>query len=246
MGAPRFFCEHIPEPDATGALPAEVAHHIRVRRLKAGQTIVLFDGSGRESSAVLHFERSGQPMATVTTTKVVNRELDYEITLVQGVASQDRMDWIVEKAVEIGISNFVPVLSERSVVKLSADRAQKRLTHWQKLVISASEQCGRNRFMRIHTPSDTATAIEHCAGQPVLWCHVQENALAITDSRILQNVTHRKRVCLVVGPEGGFSDTEAHAWQAAGAQPVSLGPRVLRTETAGLVAVASLMAARQV
>ncbi len=184
-------------------------------------------------------------MATITATEAVDRELAWKITLVQGVASQDRMDWIVEKAVELGVSNLVPVLADRSVIKLNADRAQKRLAHWQKLVISASEQCGRNRLMRIHTPCDAAKAIKHCTDQPVLWCHVQENALAIADARILQKVAAQQRVCLVIGPEGGFSDVEARAWQAAGAQAVSLGPRVLRTETAGVVAIASLTAAGQ-
>lgn len=245
MGTPRFFCEQLAAPGATLALPDTVAHHIRVRRLKAGQPIVLFDGSGVQAHAALQFERGGQAIASVASIETVDRELPWALTLIQGVASQDRMDWIVEKAVELGVSTLVPVLTERSVVKLNSQRADKRVQHWQKLVISASEQCGRNRLMQIHMPCDTATAIRLCAGQPMLWCHLHGQSTEISSPSIVEQVALARQACLVVGPEGGFSDGEVRAWQQAGAQSVRLGTRVLRTETAGVVAVAGLTALLQ-
>ena len=242
MSTPRFFCETVLTSDSTCTLPPAVAHHVRVRRLKAGQEIVLFDGSGTESTALLQFESSGQAVAVITSTQAIDRELPWHTTLVQGIASQDRMDWVIEKAVEIGVTNFVPLLADRSVVKLSEDRAQKRLAHWQKLIISASEQCGRNRLMQIQAPCGMDEAISHCGNSPMLWCHANAHTVSIGDKGVVQAVASADHACLVVGPEGGFSDNEARRWQAAGAQAVSLGPRILRTETAGLAAITSLNA----
>ncbi|HEY7803011.1 MAG TPA: 16S rRNA (uracil(1498)-N(3))-methyltransferase, partial [Orrella sp.] len=202
----------------------------------------LFDGSGSESTALLQFEPSGQAFALITSTQSIDRELPWHITLVQGIASQDRMDWVIEKAVEIGVTDFVPLLADRSVVKLSEDRAQKRLAHWQKLIISASEQCGRNRLMEIQVPCGMDEAIRHCNNNPILWCHANADTVSIGDQGVIQTVAAANHACLVVGPEGGFSDNEARHWQAAGAQAISLGARILRTETAGLAAIASLNA----
>lgn len=224
------------------ALPDAVSHHIRVRRLKAGQPIVLFDGTGIESNAILQFETGGQPFATIVTSETVDRELPWRLTLVQGIASQDKMDWIIEKAVELGVSTLLPVMTERSVVKLSHERATKRVQHWQKLVLAASEQCGRNQLMQIHSPCNTTAAIAQCQEQPLLWCHIHGDTRRMHDPEVIQAVLAHQRACLIVGPEGGFSQIEANAWQQAGAQSVSLGPRVLRTETAGLAAAASLTA----
>jgi len=240
MSAPRFFCEQILPTESRLTLPSAVAHHIRVRRLKAGQSIVLFDGSGSESHATLQFDESGQPHALITSTQMVDRELPWSITLVQGIASQDRMDWVIEKAVEIGVSALIPVLTDRSVVKLSPERAKKRLLHWQKIVVSASEQCARNRLMTIHEPCSIGQAMSFCENTPLLWCHVDASTEAIGAPEMVQDVFNAGRACVIVGPEGGFSGNEAAVLQKSGARAVSLGPRILRTETAGLVAVSSL------
>jgi len=242
MSVARFFCEQVTPTESRLTLPSAVAHHIRVRRLKAGQAIVLFNGSGHESHATLQFDESGQPHALITSTQMVDRELPWPITLVQGIASQDRMDWVIEKAVELGVSTVIPVLTDRSVVKLSPDRAKKRLLHWQKIVVSASEQCARNRLMQIHEPCSIGLAMSLCENSPLLWCHVDASAQPIGAPEIVQTVFAAGRTCVVVGPEGGFSDNEAAVLQKSGARAVSLGPRILRTETAGLVAVSSLTA----
>ena len=240
MNVPRFFCEQIVPTESTLTLTSAVAHHIRVRRLKAGQQIVLFDGSGTEFHATLQFDASGKPHVLINSTQTIDRELPWPITLVQGIASQDRMDWVIEKAVELGVAALIPVLADRSVVKLSADRAQKRLLHWQKIVVSASEQCARNRLMQIHEPCNIGQAIALCAGSPLLWCHVDTSTLPIGSPDIVRTVADAGRACVIVGPEGGFSENEAAVLQKAAAHAVSLGPRILRTETAGLVAISSL------
>lgn len=240
MTSPRFFCQEPLSADAVVVLPSAVSHHIRVRRLRAGQEIVVFDGSGVEFNAVLQFEKSGQAIALTGAAQAVDRELPQTLTLVQGIASQERMDWVVEKAVELGASALVPVTASRSVVKLSGERAAKRVAHWENLVIAASEQCGRNRLMKIYLPCPIGEAVKNCARGPMLLCHPSPGVQAINDPDIVQSARSAKGANLIVGPEGGWDETEVRQWLAAGAQAISLGKRVLRTETAGLAALSAL------
>jgi 16S rRNA (uracil1498-N3)-methyltransferase len=240
MNTPRFFCEFTLESGLPVTLPASVSHHIRVRRLRAGQEIVLFDGSGVEFKAILSFETSGNAIGLLKAAETVDRELPFRLTLVQGIASQDRMDWVVEKAVELGAAEFIPVTASRSVVKLSTDRAAKRTTHWQKLAVAASEQCGRNRLMQIHPPCSIEEAIKRCSSQTMLLCHLAPGGLALNHPTVLQAVRANQGASIIVGPEGGWDDFEAGKWLAAGARAISLGARVLRTETAGIAALAGL------
>ena len=240
MSLPRFFCDVPLLVNAKLTLPAQVNHHIRVRRLKVGEQIVLFDGSGIEVTAMLEFEPSGQAIALLGEPKTVDRELPLKLTLVQGIASQDRMDWVVEKAVELGATALIPVTAARSVVKLNTDRASKRTLHWQKLVISASEQCGRNRLMQIHPPCSVTHAIEQLKDAPMLLCHLSKDTVALNDPDLLKQIQMRQAASIVIGPEGGWDAKEARQWLDAGAQAISLGSRILRTETAGLAAMAGL------
>lgn len=241
MSLPRFFCEVPLLANTELSLPAAVSHHIRVRRLKAGQQIVLFDGSGTEVIANLAFEKSGQAIAVLSEIHAIDRELPYQVTLVQGIASQDRMDWVVEKAVELGVTSLVPVTANRSVVKLTGDRAAKRTAQWQKQVISASEQCGRNRLMQIHAPCTIDQAIMHLRSVPMLLCHLSPEAMPLDDDAVLHAIKTRQACSIIVGPEGGWDDDEAQRWIAAGAYPITLGHRTLRTETAGIAAVSGLV-----
>ena len=242
MNTPRFFCP--PPLPKTGeiALPDEVNHHIRVRRLRAGDTVTLFDGSGGQWQATLAFDVSGRARAHVTHHCLVDRELKGQVHLIQGIASQDRMDWVVEKAVELGVTRLIPVASARSVVKLSQERAAKRTAHWQRLAYSAAEQCGRNRLMTVAAPTDLNQAVDMCGSEPMLLCHLSEPIHALDTPEQLEQIAHAGAVTVIVGPEGGWSPEEASQWLRAGAQPVSLGARTLRTETAGLVAIAQLTA----
>ncbi|UOD51119.1 16S rRNA (uracil(1498)-N(3))-methyltransferase [Orrella daihaiensis] len=240
MSLPRFFCEIPLLANTKVALPDQVNHHIRVRRLKAGQEVVLFDGSGVQATALLEFEKSGQAIAVVSDIAKIDRELPYRLTLVQGIASQDRMDWVIEKAVELGVTSLIPVTAHRSTVKLSHDRAAKRTAQWQKQVVAASEQCGRNRLMQIHAPCAVDEAIASVSDRPMLLCHLHSQTLRLDEPSVLEAIRSAKAASIIVGPEGGWEDHEASRWLDAGAYPISLGQRVLRTETAGLVAVAGL------
>jgi len=242
MNSARFFCEPPLADSGVIRLPEAVNHHIRVRRLRAGQTIILFDGSGKEVHAELAFEPNGQAMAEVCAVHSIDRELSGQVRLIQGIASQDRMDWVIEKAVELGITSFVPVTAKRSLVKLDGQRAAKRTDHWRRLVNAASEQCGRNRLMQVCPPTDLTHAVQMGAQAPLLVCHLSPQTKPLEEPALLQRIQQANAVTLAIGPEGGWDPAEIEQWLAAGASAISLGPRVLRTETAGLVATAKLSA----
>ncbi|MDY0308879.1 MAG: 16S rRNA (uracil(1498)-N(3))-methyltransferase [Castellaniella sp.] len=228
MPPPRFFCE---TPLAAGGrieLPAALAHHAqRVLRLADGTPIVLFDGLGGQYPAVLRIE-GRRTLAELGAHAAIDCELRGQLVLIQGLASGDKMDWVVEKAVELGISELWPVAAERSVLRLSGPRLEKRLDHWRAIVRAASEQCGRNRLMVVHPPAPLAHCLDTVHG-PALFCH-PEGPL---DFRMALDNVH-DRLTLMVGPEGGWSPDELALAQRKGLIGTRFGPRVLRTETAGL------------
>ena len=237
MARPRFFCPLPLQPHQALELPPELAHYaLRVLRLKDGAAVILFDGRGGQYEAVLSIQgKSAQ--AQVGAHHAVEAELAGTITLVQGLPSGDKMDWIVEKAVELGAHRLIPVAAQRSVVQLNPQRQAKRLQHWQRIAQSASEQCGRNRIMRIEAP----LALEACLASletagPVLLCHPEAT------QALSQALGAANDITLLVGPEGGWSPEEQQAALRQGAAPVRFGARVLRTETAGLALVAAVSA----
>lgn len=230
---PRFFCPMPLTAGATIELPAEVAHHAdRVLRLKAGETVTLFNGEGGEFPAEL-VSLGKKAHATLGERQSTERESPLEVSLAQSLVSSDKMDWVLQKAVELGVSRIQPVASTRSVVKLSTERAEKRMEHWRQVVISACEQCGRNTLPQLEPLQSLP---RHLA--------TPGNALRLFlspwASERIHDLARPARVELLVGPEGGFTDEEEQAARAAGFRPVSLGPRVLRTETAGLAALSAL------
>ncbi len=236
MPAPRFHCPTPLAPDARIALPDAVAHHaLRVLRLRPGAAITLFDGTGGEYPAVLQSDGTGA-WADTGAFEPVERELRGRIVLLQGMATGDKMDWIVEKAVELGAARLVPIVADRSVLRLSGPRLDKRLAHWRAIARAASEQCGRNRLMDVAIPLKLADALHQLTPTdgPVLFCH-PDGARPLAEA--LRPM--RDRVNLLVGPEGGWSDAEQATATAQGLVPVTLGPRVLRTETAGLALIAA-------
>ncbi len=237
MMIPRFFCPAgLPE---TGVikLPAEVAHHAdKVLRMKAGQSLVLFDGNGREVSATL-VALGRQASAALGAWSAPARESPLEAVLVQALASGDKMDWIIQKAVELGVGAIAPVVSERCVLKLSGERAEKRLRHWQQVVIAACEQSGRNRVPVVEAPLSLSDFLARESGASRL-------ALVPDAScRLAARARPAGRCEILVGPEGGWSDRDLALIAGGRCEPVSLGPRVLRTETAGLAALAVMQAA---
>jgi 16S rRNA (uracil1498-N3)-methyltransferase len=232
---------HVAGPLAPGreiALPEQAGQHlVRVLRLEAGASFVIFDGSGGEYRAEIA-AAGKQVRARVLGHDVVDRESPLDITLLQGIARGERMDLIVQKATELGVARIVPVIAERSVVKVDAKLRERKRDHWQSIVISACEQCGRNRVPAVSAPLSLGDAIQilPASGSRCLLAADAQETLAATAS------ASRGPVALLIGPEGGLADNErqfAHANQFVACR---LGPRIMRTETAGLAALAALQA----
>jgi len=235
---PRFYC---PPPLSTGhlvALPAPVAHHLHVLRMQPGAALALFDGRGGQYTATLAEIGKKHASAHIDAFEDVEVELPYAVTLAQGLPEGSKMDWIIEKAVELGVAAVQPLAAKRSVVKLSGERAEKRHAHWEGVIVAASEQSGRNRLAQLAPPAESRRFLQTPAGQArILFSPRATQSLADW-----ARVTPPQALTVLVGPEGGFDADEEAAALASGAIALSLGPRVLRTETAGLAALAALAA----
>ena len=219
------------------ALPEEAAAHlVRVLRLREGDDCVLFNGDGHDYAARLDAIGKREVRVRVTGVSAVDNESPLRITLLQGIARGEKMDWILQKAVELGVAAFVPVSSERSEVRLDAERADKRVAHWRSVVRSACEQSGRAVVPEVGAPQSLASALETLpAGERFLLDPLAERAIG---TLALQATT----CVLAIGPEGGWSPRDREQLLAAGFTGLRLGPRILRTETAGLAAIAALQA----
>ena len=243
MSLPRFFCD---SPLAAGAhlvLPDALAHHaVRVLRLKDGASIALFNGQGGEYPATLNVEGKSA-WAQLGDFNPREAELAGSITLVQGLPSGDKMDWVIEKAVELGASRVTPIAAQRSVLQLSGPRLDKRVAHWSRIAQSAAEQCGRNRLMPVDTPMTLRDWLARPAVGLRLLCHPDAiETLAEALNAISDQNTSRPSLSLLVGPEGGWSDSELALAAQHDVQSIRFGPRVLRTETAGLALISAVTA----
>ncbi len=219
-------------------LPRDMARHIMVLRLSPGDDITLFNGQGGEYHAKIVSMQRHQTKAEIISFSGHETELPYKITLAQGIPEAGKMDWIIEKAVELGVQKIVPVMTLRSVVRLNAERAGKRLSRWQSIVISASEQCGRNRLPDITPPVSFSDCISSLSASSAMM--FSPRATESLASRIAGQTPHD--VTLLIGPEGGFSPEEEELARQNGVIFLSMGPRILRTETAGLAAVSAINA----
>jgi 16S rRNA (uracil1498-N3)-methyltransferase len=235
---PRFYCPQPLLPGSVVDLPEAVAHHLHVVRQQSGDELVLFNGAGGQVRARLADIGKRRASAEILAIEAVDVELPFRVTLAQGLPEGSKMDWIVEKAVELGAACVVPLAAQRSVVRLSGDRADKRLAHWQAVVVSASEQCGRNRLADVAPVQDVNRWLAAPGGGTRILLSPRADASLAAWVR----ATPTQDVTVLVGPEGGFTDQEEDAARAAGALALSMGPRVLRTETAGLAALAILAA----
>ncbi len=233
---------HVDAPLVAGirvALPDNVAAHLlRVLRLGVGDACVLFNGDGRDYDARIVSAGRRDTAVEVTASRAVDNESPLRIVLLQGIARGEKMDWILQKATELGAVAFLPVSSERSAVRLSGERAARRLEHWRQVVAAACEQSGRARVPEVASPQALQDAV---AGLPdsVLRLLLDPKACAGTASFPVPGAAG---CCLAIGPEGGWSSRDRAVLEAAGFSGLRLGPRVLRTETAGIAGIAALQA----
>ena len=239
---PQFYLPSPWQTQKPTALTSEIAHHLRVRRIQAGETFPVFDGNGQVAKAnLLSFTGKTGEVQLSDIHIDTHRESSYAITLAQGLAGGDKMDWIVEKAIETGAKQIVPLQCERSVLKLTrssdADRAQKRLLHWRGIIQAACEQCDRTVLASIE-PVQTFENYLKIETKAELKLLLSPDANKSLYSVLLE--TTPQDVVLMIGPEGGHSPEEEAQAQTAGYQLVSLGDRVLRTETAGIVAITAV------
>ena len=239
MSAPRFFCVMPLAPGQRAALPDTVFHHaVRVRRLRNGDELVLFGGAGSEALARLVDVGRNRADVEIVAVAAVGRESPLAITLLQGISSGDRMDYTLQKAVELGVVAIVPVIAERAIARLSGDRADKRLAHWRQVVVSACEQCGRNVIPDVAPAIALADALTKCSSATAT-----RYVLSVANGiRLRELPVPPGPIVLMAGPEGGLTDDEEAAAVVAGFGRLTLGPRVLRTETAAIAAMAAMQA----
>jgi len=228
VGAPLVVGQEVTLPESAAA------HLARVLRLQPGDACVLFNGDGHDYAARITILSKREVRARVESVRALDNESPLHITLVQGVARGEKMDWILQKATELGVHAFLPASSERSEVRLDGERAGKRLAHWRSVVIAACEQSGRARIPSVASSQALPLAVSSLTG----------TARFLLDPLAQQAITDVAEpgdgCVLAVGPEGGWSPRDRAVLEGAGFSAVRLGPRVLRTETAGIAAIAAL------
>lgn len=250
---PRFFCPVPLSSDAVIELPPTAARHVQVLRLQPGSPVTLFNGEGGEFAATVTRMGRSDVQVQVGAHTAVERETARAVHLALGTPANERMDWLVEKATELGVASITPLLTERSVLRLSGERAQKKQAHWQAIAVAASEQCGRNRVPPVHPLQTLHDWLKTLALTPT----PPDRPVASESTRLLLSLRADTRplahaagstapLVFLSGPEGGLSAAEEEAALACGFRPVTLGPRVLRAETAPLAALAALQHEAQV
>ena len=240
MPRPRIYTPAALRTGTTHTLPESAAAHVtRVLRLAAGDPITLFDGSGVDYDAVLRIVARSGVTAEIGAGQSVNRESPLAVTLLQGISRGSRMDTVVQKATELGVRGIQPVITERTVVRLDAERSASRLEHWQRIVVSACEQCGRSVVPEVWPPLSLDAALAGLAPGTI--------GLTLDPAgtgQLDELLGTTARVALAIGPEGGFTADEIRTLTDAGFRGLRLGPRILRTETAPLAALSILQYAR--
>ncbi len=255
---PRFHCPTALHAGDELELPAGTSRHVQVRRMQPDDVITLFNGEGGEFKATILRMGRSDVVVRVGEKTDSSRELNLRVNLWSGITANERMDWLVEKATELGAFSLLPITAERSVLKLKGERSDKKLAHWQAIAVAASEQCGRNRVMAVKSPLSLAQALLAAKAEPTDQA-VQANQAfqarwilslaegtknigdALADAQSSAQSSPLE-ITVLSGPEGGLSPAEEAQALAAGFVPVTLGPRVLRAETAP-VAVLSVLGA---
>ncbi len=240
MRIPRI---HVAAPLPPGELlqlPEQAGEHlVRVLRLESGHPLILFNGDGFEVDARLASVTKRAVTAELLARRECSRESPLRLTLAQSIARGEKMDWILQKATELGVARIVPVVTERTEVRLDEDRAGKRLAHWQQVIASACEQCGRTELPEIAAPQKL---MHWCASLGARDTAARFALLPEADVGLRDIGTLDQGALLLIGPEGGLSEHDIAVARNAGFRGLRLGPRILRTETAGLAALAALQA----
>lgn len=215
------------------ALPEEAARHVaQVLRMRVGEKLVLFNGQGGDYEAVIAEVDRKRVQVGIGHRIEANRESKLRIVLAQCVSKGDRMDYSIQKAVELGVSRIVPLLSERSVVRVDAERWDKKREHWRGVIVAACEQSGRSTVPVL----EEVQKLERWLATPA----VPLRLVLAPGGATLRSLTPATEVAMIIGPEGGLSDGEILLAEQQGCTRIGLGPRVLRTETAGVAAMAAL------
>ena len=232
---PRFYVDFALSPDSVVELPDDVVHHLNVLRVKNTEEIVLFNGNGKAYPALPEVLEKRRASVRILREEVTDNESPLNITLVQAVSAAERMDFTLQKSVELGVTEIRPVISERCVVRLSGERAEKRVARWQEIVVSACEQSGRNIVPKVLPLVTYAQALQQLPQETAKLLMSLNRAQKLSDVR-----PQSGKVVFMVGPEGGWTEKEEQQAFDAGFQSVTLGKRVLRTETASLAAIAAM------
>jgi 16S rRNA (uracil1498-N3)-methyltransferase len=229
---------HVEEPLAAGGtcvVSGTAVNHIsRVLRLREGDELTLFDGRGGEYGARIAGFGKDAVRVAVQAHRPVERESALDLTLVQSVSRGERMDWVMQKATELGVRRVIPVLTERTVIRLDDRQKERKVQHWRAIVIAACEQCGRNRVPEVAAPLGFYETLR------TLDAEATRVLLSPTGTLRARDLERPSKLTLLIGPEGGLSENEEDAGLKAGFRQVQLGPRILRTETAALAALAAL------
>jgi 16S rRNA (uracil1498-N3)-methyltransferase len=249
---PRFYCPSALDTGAELSLPAGTARHVQVLRLQPNDEITLFNGQGGEFRAVvMHMGRS-EVSVRVGEHQAIERELNIYVHLWSGITANERMDWLLEKATELGAATLLPITAERSVLKLKGERADKKLAHWQAIAVASSEQCGRNRVLQVGQARTLEQALEQLSAaqapsQAARWVlslspgtRLLHEMIQTIRSTHDHDATQPTEIIVLSGPEGGLSPAEEAQAIAAGFLPVSLGNRVLRAETAPVAVLSAV------
>ena len=232
---PRFYVDFALSPDSVVELPDNVVRHLNVLRVKNTEEIVLFNGNGKAYPALPEVLEKRRASVRILREEATDNESPLNITLVQAVSAAERMDFTLQKSVELGVAEIRPVISERCVVRLSGERAEKRVARWQEIVVSACEQSGRNIVPKVLPLTTYAQALQQLPQETTKLLMSLNRAQKLSDVQ-----PQSGKVVFMVGPEGGWTEKEEQQAFDVGFQSVTLGKRVLRTETASLAAIATM------
>ena len=234
MRIPRFYINQSLEAGLNLALPDDIHRHaIQVLRLKAGEMLILFNGAGGEYLAKLTSAERRRSKVMIVSFDAINRESPLDITLALAMIKQDKMDFAIQKAVEMGVQKIQPLYTNRSVIKLKANRLEKKLTHWEGIIKAACEQSGRTSIPSLLAPNSLPLWLQQpCSALKIAMLPGQYPSISELDA------SENQRISLIVGPEGGFSDHEVDLLLASDVKGIQFGPRILRAETAVIAGIA--------